>query len=67
MTVNSTLVLIDGHRAINYPLADDGQRTFVDLNTIPTYHQADIIGRYFRIGARYTFQPPPCPARFPPH
>lgn len=35
MTVNSTLVLIDGHRATNYPLADDGQRTFVDLNTIP--------------------------------
>jgi outer membrane receptor for ferrienterochelin and colicin len=35
MTVNSTLVLIDGHRATNYPLADDGQRTFVDLNTMP--------------------------------
>ena len=35
LTVNSTLVLIDGHRSTNYPLADDGQRTFVDLNTIP--------------------------------
>jgi iron complex outermembrane receptor protein len=35
LTVNSTLVLIDGRRSANYPLADDGQRTFVDLNTIP--------------------------------
>ncbi|MEI7036728.1 TonB-dependent receptor [Fulvimonas yonginensis] len=35
LTVNSTLVLIDGRRSTNYPLADDGQRTFVDLNTIP--------------------------------
>jgi iron complex outermembrane recepter protein len=36
LTVNSTLVLIDGRRAANYPLADDGQRSFVDLNTIPS-------------------------------
>lgn len=35
LTVNSTLVLIDGLRTANYPLADDGQRGFVDLNTIP--------------------------------
>lgn len=35
LTVNSTLVLIDGRRATAYPLADDGQRSFVDLNTIP--------------------------------
>src|SRR5581483_2911844 len=35
LTVNSTLVLIDGHRATNYPVADDGERSFVDLNTIP--------------------------------
>ena len=35
LTVNSTLVLIDGRRAANYALADDGQRSFVDLNTIP--------------------------------
>jgi iron complex outermembrane receptor protein len=35
LTVNSTLVLVDGRRSTNYPLADDGQRTFVDLNTIP--------------------------------
>jgi iron complex outermembrane receptor protein len=33
--VNSTLVLFDGLRAAFYPLADDGQRNFVDLNTIP--------------------------------
>ena len=26
LTVNSTLVLIDGHRVANYPVADDGQR-----------------------------------------
>jgi len=35
LTVNSTLTVIDGLRTANYPLADDGQRAFVDLNTIP--------------------------------
>ena len=35
LTVNSTLVLVDGLRTSNYPLADDGERGFVDLNTIP--------------------------------
>lgn len=35
MSVSATLVLIDGHRMAPYPLADDGQRSFVDLSTIP--------------------------------
>jgi iron complex outermembrane receptor protein len=35
LTVNSTLVLIDGRRAAPYALSDDGQRSFVDLNTLP--------------------------------
>jgi iron complex outermembrane receptor protein len=35
LTTNSTLVLFDGMRAAYYPLADDGIRNFVDLNTIP--------------------------------
>ncbi|RUL70386.1 TonB-dependent receptor [Dyella choica] len=35
LTVNSTLVLIDGHRVANYALPDDGERSFVDLNSIP--------------------------------
>ncbi|WP_235535006.1 TonB-dependent receptor plug domain-containing protein [Sphingomonas sp. Leaf339] len=35
LTVNSTLTLVDGVRTAAYPLADDGQRSFVDLNTIP--------------------------------
>lgn len=35
LSVNSTLTIIDGLRMVNYPLADDGQRAFVDLNTIP--------------------------------
>jgi len=35
LTTNSTLVLFDGLRAPYYPLADDGVRNFVDLNTIP--------------------------------
>ena len=35
LTVNSTLVMIDGLRNASYPLADDGQRSFVDLNSIP--------------------------------
>jgi iron complex outermembrane receptor protein len=34
LTVNSTLVLIDGLRTTDYPLPDDGVRGFVDLNTI---------------------------------
>lgn len=35
LSVNSTLVMIDGLRNANYPLADDGQKAFVDLNSIP--------------------------------
>jgi iron complex outermembrane receptor protein len=35
LTVNSTLTLVDGQRVVNYPLSDDGQRSFVDLNTMP--------------------------------
>jgi iron complex outermembrane receptor protein len=35
LTSNSTLVLFDGMRSAYYPLADDGTRNFVDLNTIP--------------------------------
>jgi iron complex outermembrane receptor protein len=41
LTTNSTLVLFDGLRAAYYPLADDGVRNFVDLNTIPD----DIVDR----------------------
>jgi iron complex outermembrane recepter protein len=33
--VDSTLVLVNGRRMATYGLADDGQRTFVDLNAIP--------------------------------
>jgi iron complex outermembrane recepter protein len=33
--LNSTLVLVNGRRMATYGLADDGARTFVDLNTIP--------------------------------
>src|SRR6185436_6285382 len=33
--VNSTLVLVNGRRMSTYGLADDGSRTFVDLNSIP--------------------------------
>jgi len=35
LTVNSTVVLIDGHRNASYAVSDDGERSFVDLNTIP--------------------------------
>jgi iron complex outermembrane receptor protein len=35
LTSAATLVLIDGMRTADYPLADDGVRNFVDLNTIP--------------------------------
>ncbi|MEK8052256.1 TonB-dependent receptor [Ideonella sp. DXS22W] len=35
LTVGATLVLIDGQRMASYPLPDDGQRDFVDINSIP--------------------------------
>ena len=35
LTVGATLVLIDGHRMAPYPAADDGQRSFVDVGSIP--------------------------------
>ena len=35
LTVQSTLTIFDGLRMASYPLADDGRRNFVDLNTIP--------------------------------
>jgi iron complex outermembrane receptor protein len=35
LTVQSTLSVADGMRLAPYPFADDGQRNFVDLNTIP--------------------------------
>lgn len=35
LTVQSTLTIFDGLRMAPYPLADDGHRNFVDLNTVP--------------------------------
>ena len=35
LNLGSTLVLIDGQRVASYALDDDGQRSFVDLNSIP--------------------------------
>ena len=35
LTVGATLTLIDGERMVAYPLPDDGQRTFVDVSSIP--------------------------------
>lgn len=35
LTVGGTLVLIDGHRMSTYPMPDDGERSFVDLSSIP--------------------------------
>jgi iron complex outermembrane recepter protein len=53
LSTNSTLVLFDGQRAASYPLADDGSRNFVDLNTIPD----DIVDRIevLRDGASSTY------------
>ncbi len=53
LTTNSTLVLFDSMRAAYYPLADDGTRNFVDLNTIPD----DIVERVevLRDGASSTY------------
>ncbi|HEY8026242.1 MAG TPA: TonB-dependent receptor [Burkholderiaceae bacterium] len=35
LNTSATLVLIDGHRMAPYPLADDNQRAFVDVASIP--------------------------------
>jgi iron complex outermembrane recepter protein len=35
LTVGDTLTLIDGERMVAYPLADDGERSFVDVTAIP--------------------------------
>ena len=35
LSVDATLVLLDGHRMAPYPLADDGQRPFVDVSSLP--------------------------------
>ncbi len=35
LTTAATLTLIDGLRTADYPLADDGERNFVDMNSIP--------------------------------
>src|SRR5882757_2466523 len=35
MTVDATLVLIDGKRMAPYPISDDGQRSFVDVSNLP--------------------------------
>ena len=35
LSTSSTLTLVDGMRMAYYPLADDGSRNFVDINTIP--------------------------------
>lgn len=35
LTTGNTLTVFDGLRSAIYPLGDDGQRSFVDLNTIP--------------------------------
>ena len=53
LTVQSTLSIFDGLRMAPYPLADDGQRNFVDLNTIPnaTIERVEIL----RDGASSTY------------
>lgn len=35
LTVGATLTLVDSERMVAYPLSDDGERTFVDVSSIP--------------------------------
>src|ERR1700722_14735737 len=35
LSVGDTLTLVDGERMVSYPLADDGERSFVDVTAIP--------------------------------
>ena len=37
LTVGATLTLIDGERMVAYPLSDDGERSFVDVSSIPFF------------------------------
>jgi iron complex outermembrane receptor protein len=69
--VNSTLVLVNGRRIAPYGLADDGQRNFTDLSSIPldaidrievlkegasALYGADAVGGVINIFLRNTFQ-----------
>ncbi len=69
--VNSTLVLVNGRRTAPYGLADDGQRNFTDLSSIPldaidrievlkegasALYGADAVGGVINIILRNTFQ-----------
>jgi len=53
LTVQKTLTVFDGLRMAPYPLADDGHRNFVDLNTIPD----NVVGQLeiLRDGASSTY------------
>lgn len=53
LTVQSTLTIFDGLRMAPYPLADDGHRNFVDLNTIPNSIIQEI--QVLRDGASSTY------------
>jgi len=53
LTVQNTLSIVDGLRMAPYPLADDGQRNFVDLNTIPSAIIQEI--QVLRDGASSTY------------
>lgn len=37
LSVGATLTLVDGHRLAPYPLSDDGERQFTDVQSIPIY------------------------------
>jgi len=37
LSVGATLVLVDGHRLAPYPLSDDGERQFTDVQSIPMF------------------------------
>jgi iron complex outermembrane receptor protein len=37
LSVGATLVLVDGHRLAPYPLSDDGERQFTDVQSIPLF------------------------------
>ncbi|MGC1304804.1 MAG: TonB-dependent receptor [Caulobacteraceae bacterium] len=71
LTAADTLVLIDGLRTTYYPVADDGTRNFVDLNTIPlsmvdrvevlkdgasSIYGADAVGGVVNIITKQTYQ-----------
>ena len=60
LSVGDTLTLIDSERMVSYPLSDDGERSFVDVSSIPS--MPSIPSKCSRTAHRPCTAPTPLPA-----